>query len=139
MYGGDVQAVRAIKAGAYGYLLKNKIRKELPDAIRAVHAGRKNIPPEIAAEIAEHFDQEGITHREREVLQSVAEGNANKEVAARLRISEETVKAHMKKLLAKLGANDRTHAVMIALRRGVITTTPAHQIDLGNLRKPGGH
>ena len=106
--------------------LKNKIRKELPDAIRAAHAGRKNIPPEIAAEIAEHFDQEGLTQREQEVLQFVAEGNMNKEVAVRLGISEETVKAHMRNLLAKLGANDRTHAVMIALRRGIITTRLAH-------------
>jgi DNA-binding NarL/FixJ family response regulator len=120
-YSGDVQALRAIKAGALGYLLKGMIRKELLDTIRAVHAGRRRIPPEIATEIAEHVSQDALTNRELEVLQHVAAGNANKEVAARLGVSEETVKAHMRNVLAKLSANDRTHAVMIAVRRGIIT------------------
>jgi DNA-binding NarL/FixJ family response regulator len=120
-YSGDVQALRAIKAGAHGYLLKGMIRKELLDTIRAVHAGKRRIPPEIATEIAEHVNQDALTNRELEVLQQVALGNANKEVAARLGVSEETVKAHMRNVLAKLSANDRTHAVMIAVRRGIIT------------------
>jgi DNA-binding NarL/FixJ family response regulator len=119
-YNGDVQALRAIKAGASGYMLKSMVRKELLDAIRAVHAGRRSIPPEIASEIVEHVNADSLTERELQVLGQVAAGNANKEVAAQLGISEETVKAHMKSILAKLKANDRTHAVMIAIRRGII-------------------
>ena len=119
-YAGDVQAVRAIKAGASGYILKNMVRKELVETIRTVHAGKKRIPPEIAVEMAEHHSDDALTAREIEVLREVAAGNANKLVAAHLRISEETVKAHMKSILSKLGANDRTHAVTIALKRGII-------------------
>jgi len=118
--GGDVHALRAFRAGASGYLLKNAIRKELLDTIRAVHAGQKRIPPGIAAALAEHVADDMLTARELEVLVHVAGGNANKIIAAHLTISEDTVKAHMKSVLSKLGANDRTHAVTIALKRGII-------------------
>ena len=119
-YSGDTQATRAFEAGAFGYLLKNMLRKELVETIRSVHGGRKRIPPEIAVEIAEHHMDDVLTNREIEVLKQVAEGNANKLIAVRLEISEETVKAHMKNILSKLNANDRTHAVTIALKRGII-------------------
>jgi DNA-binding NarL/FixJ family response regulator len=119
-YTGDAQAIRAFQAGASGYLLKSMLRKELLDTIRTVYAGKRRIPAEIAAEIAEHHT-DALTEREIEVLRLVAAGNANKIVAARLAISEETVKAHMRSLLSKLAANDRTHAVTIALKRGIIT------------------
>jgi DNA-binding NarL/FixJ family response regulator len=119
-YSGGEQASRAIKAGAFGYLLKNMVRKELAETIRTVHAGRKRIPPEIAMEIAEHGADDSLTEREIQVLREVAAGSANKIVADRLAISEETVKAHMRSILSKLGANDRTHAVTIALKRGII-------------------
>lgn len=119
-YSGDAQAARAFKAGASGYLLKNMVRKELIDTIRTVHAGKKRIPPEIAVEIAEHHSDDALTEREIDVLREVAAGNANKMVAQRLKVSEETIKAHMKNILSKLGANDRTHAVTIALKRGII-------------------
>src|SRR5262245_10630347 len=119
-YSGDVQAVRAFDAGASGYLLKNMLRKELAETIRSVHAGKKKIPPEIAVEMAEHHSDDALTAREIEVLREVAAGNANKIVADHLQISEETVKAHMKRILSKLRANDRTHAVTIALKRGII-------------------
>src|SRR5215213_5816684 len=119
-YTGDVQAARAFKAGASGYLLKNMVRKELIDTIRTVHSGKKRIPPEIAIQMAEHHSDDALTAREIEVLRGVAAGNANKAVAQLLNISEETVKAHMKSILSKLGANDRTHAVTIALKRGII-------------------
>jgi DNA-binding NarL/FixJ family response regulator len=119
-YSGDAQALRAFKAGASGYLLKNMLRKELLETVRSVHAGRKRIPPEIAIEIAEHHSDDALTEREIEVLRQVAAGNANKVVAGLLAISEETVKAHMRSILSKLGANDRTHAVTIALKRGII-------------------
>jgi DNA-binding NarL/FixJ family response regulator len=119
-YDGDVQALHAIKAGASGYLLKNMLRKELPDAIRSVHAGRLHIPNEIARAIAEHSVDDPLTQREVEVLRRVAAGNANKEVAAQLSIAEETVKAHMSNILSKLAAKDRTHAVMIGVKRGII-------------------
>ena len=119
-YSGDVQAVRALKAGAQGYLLKSSLRKELLETIRAVLAGRRRIPAEIASEIAEHATDSELTQREIEILGGVAAGNSNKRVAAQLTISEETVKAHMKSILSKLGANDRTHAVTIALRRGIL-------------------
>jgi DNA-binding NarL/FixJ family response regulator len=119
-YQGDVQALRALKAGASAYLLKNMLRKELLDTIRAVHAGRRRIPPEIAAELAEHVTDDALTERETEVLRRVAAGTSNKVIAAQLSLSEATVKAHMKSILSKLNANDRTHAVMIAMRRGFI-------------------
>ena len=119
-YSGDAQALRALKAGASAYLLKNTLRKELAETIRSVHGGHKKIPPEIAVEIAEHHSDDALTEREIEVLREVAAGNANKIVADRLSISEETVKAHMRNILSKLGANDRTHAVTIALKRGII-------------------
>jgi len=119
-YTGDAQAARAFKAGAFGYLLKSMVRKELIDTIRAVHAGKKRIPVEIAVEMAQHHSDDALTEREIEVLREVAAGNANKMVAQLLNISEETVKAHMRSILSKLGANDRTHAVTIAVKRGII-------------------
>jgi DNA-binding NarL/FixJ family response regulator len=119
-YKGDTQALRAFKAGASGYLLKSMLRKELLDTIRTVHAGHRRIPPEIANEIAEHHTDDALSQREIEVLRRVAAGGANKIIAGELNISEETVKAHMRSILAKLSANDRTHAVMIALKRGII-------------------
>ena len=118
-YSGDVQAVRALKAGAQGYLLKSSLRKELMDTIRLVMAGRRRIPAEVAGEIAEHSMDGDHTAREVEILRAVAAGQSNKMIAAQLAISEETVKTHMKSVLSKLGANDRTHAVTIALRRGI--------------------
>jgi len=119
-YRGDVQAMRALKAGAFGYLLKSMLRKELLETIRAVHAGEKRIPPEIASEIAIHSSDDSLTDRELQVLTQVAGGNSNKVVASLLSISETTVKAHMQSILSKLSANDRTHAVMIAMRRGIL-------------------
>jgi DNA-binding NarL/FixJ family response regulator len=119
-YKGDVQALRALKAGAQGYLLKSALRKELVETIRNLHAGKRHIPAEIAAEIAGHAVDDALTAREVAVLTCVAGGNSNKAVAALLTISEETVKAHMKSILAKLDAKDRTHAVTIALKRGII-------------------
>ena len=119
-YTGDVQVMRALKAGARAYLLKGLLRKELLETIRAVHAGQKRVPPEVAAEIAEHATDDALTSREIDVLRLIAGGNANKEVAAQLSITEETVKGHVKNILAKLGANDRTHAVTIGLKRGII-------------------
>jgi DNA-binding NarL/FixJ family response regulator len=119
-YRGDMQAVRAFKAGASGYLLKSMLRKDLIETIHAVHMGRRKVPPEIASEIAEHHTDDTLTDRETEVLRQVAGGRANKSIAARLNITEETVKAHMRSILAKLEANDRTHAVTIALKRGII-------------------
>jgi len=119
-YSGDAQAVRAFKAGASGYLLKSMVRKELVETIRSVHGGGRRIPPEIAVEIAEHHGDDALSEREIEVLREVAAGNANKIVADHLAISEETVKAHMRSILSKLGANGRTHAVTIAVKRGII-------------------
>lgn len=119
-YRGDDQALRAIEAGACGYLLKSMLRRDLVDTIRTVHAGRRVIPAEIAQEIATHVTDDRLSSREIEVLQHVAAGNPNKRIADRLGISEETVKAHMKHILAKLGAHDRTHAVTIALKRGIL-------------------
>jgi two-component system NarL family response regulator len=119
-YRGDVQVMRALSAGASGYLLKSLLRRELLDTIRDVHAGARRVPADIAVGIAEHLSFESLSGRELEVLQSVAAGNANKLVAAALGISEETVKAHMKNILAKLDARDRTHAVTIAIKRGII-------------------
>jgi DNA-binding NarL/FixJ family response regulator len=117
---GDVQAVRAFKAGAVGYLLKNLLRTELVETIRLVHSGHKRIPPEIAQEIAEHAADDSITTRELDVLRAVASGHSNKIIASDLNISEHTVKNHLKSILSKLNASDRTHAVMIALKRGFL-------------------
>jgi DNA-binding NarL/FixJ family response regulator len=119
-YKGDVQASMALNAGAWGYLLKNAVRKELIDSIRAVHTGKRRILSEVAMELAEHSADESLSTREIEILRSVARGNANKAVAQECRISEETVKTHMTNILAKLSAKDRTHAVAIALKRGII-------------------
>jgi DNA-binding NarL/FixJ family response regulator len=119
-YLGDVQATRAFKAGAQGYLMKATLRKELVEAIRAVHAGRRRLPTEVASEMAEHSSDDSLTVREVEVLQGVSAGNSNKIVAAKLKITEDTVKSHMRSILTKLGATDRTHAVMIALKRGFL-------------------
>jgi DNA-binding NarL/FixJ family response regulator len=119
-YGGDAQALRALKAGASGYLLKSAIRKELIEAIRIVHAGQRRIPQQVASEIAAHVTDDALSARELEVLKQVAAGSSNRRVAAALAISEDTVKAHMKNIMSKLGANDRTHAVTIALKRGMI-------------------
>jgi DNA-binding NarL/FixJ family response regulator len=119
-YGGDVQVVRALKAGARGYVLKGHVHKALLDTVRAVHAGQKRIPPEIAAELAAHVGEEELTAREIAVLRLIAAGNANKEIAAQLCVSDETIKSHVTNILEKLGANDRTHAVTTALKRGII-------------------
>ena len=117
---GDVEIQRALEAGARGYLLKNMPPRELADVIRQVHAGRKRIPAEIAAQLAEHMSDENLTARETEVLRHVAGGNRNREIAELLFISEETVKVHIKHIMDKLGAKDRTQAITIALRRGMI-------------------
>jgi DNA-binding NarL/FixJ family response regulator len=119
-YTGDVQILRALKAGARGYLLKGLLRKELLETIRTVHGGGKRIPPEVAAQLAEHAGDEALSAREIEVLRLIAGGNANKQIADQLSITEETVKGHVKNILAKLSANDRTHAVTIGLKRGII-------------------
>jgi DNA-binding NarL/FixJ family response regulator len=119
-YTGDVQVLRALKAGARAYVLKGRVNTELLDVIRAVHRGQKHIPPEIAAELAYHAAEDDLSQREIEVLGLVAAGNSNREVAAKLSITEETVKNHVTHILAKLGANDRTHAVMIGIKRGFI-------------------
>lgn len=119
---GDVQILRAVQAGAAGFLLKSTLRKDLLDTIRGVHAGERRIPPDVAMELTRHMGERGgLSPRETEVLQYAAGGNSNKRIAAHLTISEETVKAHMKNVLAKLMANDRTHAVTIALKRGIIS------------------
>ena len=120
-YKGDAQAAQALDAGACGYLLKSTLRKDLLDTIRSVHAGQHRIPPEIAIAMAEHHASDTLTEREVDVLRQIATGKANKIVAAHLCISEDTVKGHVKAILAKLGANDRTHAVTIALKRGIIS------------------
>ena len=117
---GDSLVSRALKAGARAYLLKGMLRKELSETIRAVHAGQKRMSSEVAAEIAEHATDNALTPREIDVLRLVAAGNANKEIGARLSLTEVTVKSHVQNILAKLGANDRTHAVTIALKRGII-------------------
>src|SRR5579863_9265041 len=119
-HAGDVQISRALKAGARAYLLKGLLRKELLETIRAVHAGQKRVSPEIAAEIAEHATDDALTPREADVLRLISAGNANKLIAARLFLTEETVKSHLRNILAKLGANDRTHAVAIGVKRGII-------------------
>jgi len=124
-YAGDVQILRAIKTGAKGYLLKGNVRTELLDAIRAVHAGRKQLPPEIAAELAQHAADDQLSVREIDVLRLIGDGNANKQIADKLSIGEATVKNHISNILSKLGANDRAHAVTIAIQRGII------ELDVG--------
>ena len=119
-YTGDVQVLRALKAGARAYLLKNSLHKELLETIRAVHAGKKALSAEASYQLAEHATDEALTPAEVRVLRLIGEGNANKEIAAQLSISEETVKGQVRNILSKLGANDRTHAAMIGLKRGII-------------------
>jgi DNA-binding NarL/FixJ family response regulator len=119
-YSGDVQVLRALKAGAQGYLLKNQVHKELLDTIRAVHAGKKMLSPEASSELAEHVTDDALTPAELDVLRLIAAGNANKRIADQLSITEETVKGRVRNILSKLGANDRTHAAMIGLKRGII-------------------
>jgi DNA-binding NarL/FixJ family response regulator len=119
-YLGDVQVLRALKSGARGYLLKNGLHKELLETIRAVHAGKKSLSAEASYQLAEHATDDALTPAEIRVLRLIADGNANKEIAARLAITEETVKGQVRNILSKLGANDRTHAAMIGLKRGII-------------------
>jgi DNA-binding NarL/FixJ family response regulator len=119
-YSGDTQVLRALKAGARGYILKGHVHKELLDAIRAVHAGQKRIPAEIAAELADHATDDALTEREIDVLRLIGAGNSNKQIADQLSIGEATVKSHVTNILSKLGANDRAHSVTIALKRGII-------------------
>jgi DNA-binding NarL/FixJ family response regulator len=119
-YSGDVQALRALRAGARGYLLKGHVHIDLLETIRAVNAGEKRVPPEVATELAGYAGTEKLTPREIEVLRRIADGNANKEIATQLAIAEETVKSHITRILSKLEANDRTHAVIIGIKRGII-------------------
>jgi len=119
-YTGDMQVLRALKAGARAYILKGQVHKELLDTIRAVHAGQKRIPPEIAAQLADHATDDQLTVREIDVVRLIAVGNGNKQIADQLSIGEATVKSHVTNILSKLGANDRAHAVTIALKRGII-------------------
>ena len=119
-YTGDVQVMRALKAGARAYLLKNLLYKELAETIRAVHAGKKTLSPEISYQVAEHATDDALNAGEIEVLRLIASGNANKEIAAQLSVPEETVKGRVRSILAKLGAKDRTHAATIGLKRGII-------------------
>ena len=119
-YLGDVQVLRALKAGAMGYLMKATLRRDLLETIRAVHQGQRRVPPEVASELAEHAMDDELTQREIEVLQLISTGRSNKRVADDLGISEDTVKGHMRNILSKLNASDRTHAVTIALRRGFL-------------------
>jgi DNA-binding NarL/FixJ family response regulator len=119
-YAGDVQALRALKAGARAYLLKNALHKELIETIRVVHAGRKSLSAEVSMELAEHATDDALTPAEIRVLRLIAQGNANKEIAKELSLSEETVKGQVRNILAKLGAKDRTHAAMIGFKRGII-------------------
>jgi len=119
-YTGDIQILRALKAGARAYLLKNLLHKELLETIRAVHAGKKTLSPEASFQLAEHLTDDALTPAEIKVLRLIAAGNANKQIADQLAISEETVKSQVKNILSKLGASDRTHAAVIGLRRGII-------------------
>ena len=119
-YTGDAQVLRAIKAGACGYLLKNALHKELLDTIRSVHAGRKYISPEASFDLAEHANDDALTPAEVRVLRLIAEGNANKEIATQLSVSEDTVKGQVRNILSKLGAKDRAHAAILAVKRGII-------------------
>jgi DNA-binding NarL/FixJ family response regulator len=116
----DVEIQRALKAGAYGYLLKSMPPQQMLDTIRRVHGGKKSVPQEIAAGLAQHLGDETLSDREQEVLREVADGNRNRDIGAKLFIAEETVKVHLKHIMQKLGANDRTHSVAIAVRRGII-------------------
>ncbi len=117
---GDAEVNRALKAGAAGYLLKTMPRKQIIESMRLIHAGKRKIDPGVAANLAEHMGQEALSQRETEILRQVAEGSRNKEIAANLALSEETIKSHMKNILGKLGAADRTQAVSIAVRRGIM-------------------
>ena len=119
-YTGDAQVLRALRAGARAYILKGHVHRELLETIHTVHAGRKRIPPDIATALAEHATDDELSSREIEVLQLIANGNSNKEIADRLSIGEATVKSHVSNILSKLGANDRAHAVTIGLTRGII-------------------
>jgi DNA-binding NarL/FixJ family response regulator len=119
-YAGDAQVLRALKAGAQAYLLKNSLHKELLETIRAVHSGKKALSAEASYQLAEHATDDALTPTEIRVLRLIAEGNANKEIAAQLSITEDTVKGQVRNILSKLGANDRTHAAMIGLKRGII-------------------
>jgi DNA-binding NarL/FixJ family response regulator len=119
-YTGDVQVLRAIKAGAWAYLLKNALHKELLETIRSVHGGKKYISPEVSYSLAEHAGSDALTPAEVRVLRLIAEGNANKEIATQLAVSEDTVKGQVRNILSKLGANDRAHAAMIGIKRGII-------------------
>jgi DNA-binding NarL/FixJ family response regulator len=119
-YAGDVLILRALKAGAEAYILQNTLHKELLDTIRAVHAGRRSLSPEVSYQVAEHMGDDALTPAEISVLRLIAAGNANKEIADQLRITEDTVKGRVKSILSKLGANDRTHAAIIGLKRGII-------------------
>ena len=123
-YSGDTKVLRALKAGARAYILKGYVHKELLDTIRSVHAGQKRIPPEIAAELADHAMDDLLTEREIDVLKLIAAGNSNKQIADQLTIGEATVKSHVTNILSKLGANDRAHAVTIGLKRGIIELDP---------------
>ena len=120
MFEGDVEIQRALKAGARGYMLKTMPPKELLKVIRRVNSGKKYIPPEVAANLAEHFSSDNLTAREIEVLEQISKGNRNREIAEKLFISEETVKVHIRHIMEKLAASDRTQAVAIAIRRGII-------------------
>jgi len=120
-YPGDAQVMRALKAGACGYLLKSTLRKELLSTIRAVHAGRKALSPEVTYEVAEHLGEAPLSPMEVRVLQMVADGNSNKDIAAALAVTEEAVKGQVRNILSKLGANDRTHAAVLGLKRGIIS------------------
>jgi DNA-binding NarL/FixJ family response regulator len=119
-YTGDVQVLRALRAGARAYILKGHVHKELLETIRAVHAGKKRIPPDIANELAEHAADDELTEREIEVLRLIAGGNSNKQIADKLSVGEATIKSHVTNILSKLGANDRSHAVTIGLKRGIV-------------------
>jgi len=126
-YTGDTQVVRALKAGARAFVLKGHVLDELLDTIRAVHAGKKRIPPDVAAELADHAIDDALTEREIDVLKLIAAGNGNKQIADELSISEATVKSRVTNILSKLGANDRAHAVTIGLKRGIIELDPGQK------------
>ena len=119
-FGGDAKVVRALKNGASGFILKDMLRKDLRDTIRAVHAGRRVIPADVAIDVAQHSDSEALSQREVDVLTEVAKGHSNKQIAAKFTVSEETVKGYMKSILPKLGVSDRTLAVVVAIKRGII-------------------
>ena len=126
-YTGDTQVVRALKAGARAFVLKGHVLDELLDTIRAVHTGKKRIPPDVAAELADHATDDALTEREIDVLRLIAAGNGNKQIADELSISEATVKSRVTNILSKLGANDRTHSVTIGLKRGIIELDPSQE------------